>query len=342
MPLPPPTLGQLVADQGGRRQWAPPYARSARPAGIAQPSRRACACAATSVPGLGRPPVDKELDRYAQPDGHGQYGILDDDGQTVLCHECGRRYRSLGAHVFRAHGTTADEYKAAHGLARSRGLASSALREALAARSAQQVGTPAWKRFEAARDPQAAADARTFPPSPAEARRAQVETATLNSRRARRPVVRTCPECGVQWCPLPGGYTRTTCRAPECVRAHAAEATRARARRQEEAIRPLTDDERESLRRLTGSDLMALVRRLLDEGMRQRTLMRRRRDQRSRSVPVPERSPRSRHRPVTPGPDRHDLTCRSQAFGWLRPGPARCRPSRSSMTTGGQVTVSWR
>ncbi|WP_329492512.1 MucR family transcriptional regulator (plasmid) [Kitasatospora sp. NBC_01246] len=220
----------------------------------------------------GRPPVDKELDRYAQPDGHGQYGILDDDGQTVLCHECGRRYRSLGAHVFRAHGTTADEYKAAHGLARSRGLASSALREALAARSAQQVGTPAWKRFEAARDPQAAADARTFPPSPAEARRAQVETATLNSRRARRPVVRTCPECGVQWCPLPGGYTRTTCRAPECVRAHAAEATRARARRQEEAIRPLTDDERESLRRLTGSDLMALVRRLLDEGMRQRTL----------------------------------------------------------------------
>ncbi|MFI1189404.1 MucR family transcriptional regulator [Streptomyces californicus] len=220
----------------------------------------------------GRPPADGELARFGQPDGHGLYGILDDDGQSVLCHECGGRYRSLGGHAFGAHGMTADEYKAAHGLARSRSLASSALRETFSARSVAQVGTAAWQRFEAARDPQAAADARTFPPGPAQARRLLAENAVRNGRKARKTVVRTCPECGAQWCPLPGGYNRTTCRAPECVRAQAAKAAGERARRQREAIRPLTDDERDSLRRLTGAALLILVRQLLGEGMRQRTL----------------------------------------------------------------------
>ncbi|MYW35059.1 hypothetical protein [Streptomyces sp. SID2119] len=53
--------------------------------------------------------------------------------------------------VVGAHWVTADEYKAAHGLAPSRSLASSALRESFSARSVAQVGTAAWQRFEAAR-----------------------------------------------------------------------------------------------------------------------------------------------------------------------------------------------
>lgn len=31
------------------------------------------------------------LRRVGDPDGHGQYGILDVDEESVLCHECGRR-----------------------------------------------------------------------------------------------------------------------------------------------------------------------------------------------------------------------------------------------------------
>ena len=49
----------------------------------------------------GRPLTDP---RMGSPDGCGRYGILDTDGERCLCHECGRWYRSLGAHVVAAHG----------------------------------------------------------------------------------------------------------------------------------------------------------------------------------------------------------------------------------------------
>ena len=40
---------------------------------------------------LGGRPRLITLRRVGDPDGHGQYGILDVDEESVLCHECGRR-----------------------------------------------------------------------------------------------------------------------------------------------------------------------------------------------------------------------------------------------------------
>ncbi|MFK0297236.1 MucR family transcriptional regulator [Streptomyces sp. NPDC090442] len=221
----------------------------------------------------GRPLDDTELDRYGQPDGHGLYGVLDDDGTSVLCHECGRRYRSLGPHVSGAHGMTAAEYKAAHGLARSRSLAATTLRESLSQQASARVGTAAWQRFENARDPEAAAHARTFPPAPAQTRRTQAAQSVANGRASRKIMVRTCPGCGAQRCPLPGGYDRKTCRAPECIRALASRASLDHARRHAVTIRPLTEHERHQLRTLTGPSLKDLVTTLKsEEGFLQNTL----------------------------------------------------------------------
>ena len=94
------------------------------------------------------------------PDGCGRYGILDTDGERCLCHECGRWYRSLGAHVVAAHGQSARDYKRAHGLPLSRGLVAEEARRRMSERARSRVGTPGWERLEEARDPAAAARAR--------------------------------------------------------------------------------------------------------------------------------------------------------------------------------------
>lgn len=57
-------------------------------------------------------------------DGHGHYGILERDNETVLCHECGQRLKSLGVHLKRIHNMTAAEYRKAHGLAWNQSLMS--------------------------------------------------------------------------------------------------------------------------------------------------------------------------------------------------------------------------
>lgn len=57
----------------------------------------------------------------------GEIGVLDDDGETVGCHVCGRRYAHPGGHVKLAHGMEADDYRREFGLKQSTGLVSSAL-----------------------------------------------------------------------------------------------------------------------------------------------------------------------------------------------------------------------
>ncbi|RAY16838.1 hypothetical protein DPM19_01340 [Actinomadura craniellae] len=56
---------------------------------------------------------------------HAPYGRLvrDEQSDLVLCHLCGRWFRALGSHV-KAHGLSADEYRAAFGLYQTRALAS--------------------------------------------------------------------------------------------------------------------------------------------------------------------------------------------------------------------------
>lgn len=64
---------------------------------------------------------------------HGVRGVLDDDGRTVACHECGRRYRALATHLARVHEMSSDEYREQWGLARTLPLASTATRETMRA-----------------------------------------------------------------------------------------------------------------------------------------------------------------------------------------------------------------
>ncbi|MFB7909820.1 MucR family transcriptional regulator [Kitasatospora sp. NPDC056076] len=84
----------------------------------------------------------------AHPD-HGRL-IRDEEADLVLCHLCGRGYRSLGSHL-RAHGLTADEYRARFGLMRSRPLAARALSRARS--STQRTAFEASSRMRAHFEP---------------------------------------------------------------------------------------------------------------------------------------------------------------------------------------------
>ena len=66
---------------------------------------------------------------------HAPYGQLVVESGTgrICCHLCGRWYVALGGHL-RAHGHTADSYREAMGLCRSRPLVAEALSRSIAAR----------------------------------------------------------------------------------------------------------------------------------------------------------------------------------------------------------------
>ena len=194
------------------------------------------------------------LPAYGSPDGFGTYGVLEVDDETVLCHECGARPRGLGGHL-RVHEMTADEYREAHGLPRTLPLVCREYSAALSESATRRLGSPGWRRLEAARDPQRAADARdTSAMAPA------VEaTRTARNLPAREPERKTCPWCGT-------GYTGrgTTCGATACVRAGkvAGAMTGQRLRG-----RALTADEAAALRCSGGAQLAGLVRRLQGDGV---------------------------------------------------------------------------
>jgi len=54
--------------------------------------------------------------QVGDPDGFGVFGVVDVDGDGVLCHECGRRFTHLGLHAWRGHGITSAQYRERHGL----------------------------------------------------------------------------------------------------------------------------------------------------------------------------------------------------------------------------------
>ncbi|PWV44579.1 MucR family transcriptional regulator [Nocardiopsis sp. L17-MgMaSL7] len=145
--------------------------------------------------------------RYGDPDGHGVYGQLTtgDDG-GLICHECGQERQFLGRHV-REHGMTAATYREAHGLGRRTSLASEELRATWGERSSERVGSPEWRRFEAARDPQSArkeSRAALREPLRAQALESRREQA-LAASRSRPARVCEVPGCGRKhvtkgWC----------------------------------------------------------------------------------------------------------------------------------------------
>jgi hypothetical protein len=83
------------------------------------------------------------MDHAATPALFGQLGRLDTNGDRLTCHLCGGGYRSLGQHAVRAHGLSADAYRATFGLRQSTGLVAPSLRELkreLAARTLGRFG----------------------------------------------------------------------------------------------------------------------------------------------------------------------------------------------------------
>lgn len=125
-------------------------------------------------------PLTSPARQVGSPSGYGRYGILDDDGQRVLCHECGQWKRSVGSHLT-AHDMTAVEYREKHGLARGTALSSAAVRQTHSKNSKARLGSEGWRRFEEARDPVAASQSRT-----AESFGARAEHAAGIADRARR------------------------------------------------------------------------------------------------------------------------------------------------------------
>ncbi|MFE7277256.1 MucR family transcriptional regulator [Streptomyces sp. NPDC057623] len=81
---------------------------------------------------------------------HPDFGLLirDEEADTVICHVCGRAFRSLGAHV-RVHGMTAAEYRQEFGLLRSRALSarSFSAEQSRTSRAGYQASEEAQARF---------------------------------------------------------------------------------------------------------------------------------------------------------------------------------------------------
>lgn len=154
-------------------------------------------------------------------DGHGQYGVLDEDADGLLCHECGRRFAHLGLHAWKGHGSTASEYREAHGLARSRGLVGGATRETIADNARRTLR--AKPRFVTARDPAAARAARIdkdLGTSPA-----GLAASRARPGHGRLGTVVICEWCEAIFCPLAGAKRRRF-----CSRSCASRATRAKGR----------------------------------------------------------------------------------------------------------------
>lgn len=60
---------------------------------------------------IGRPFLGSGRERFT-----GNWGVLTIAEERLVCHICGRSYRSLGSHVARKHGLLADEYRTLFGL----------------------------------------------------------------------------------------------------------------------------------------------------------------------------------------------------------------------------------
>ncbi len=157
-------------------------------------------------------------------DGFGRYGILDETDDGLLCAACGWTGAHLGLHAFKAHGMTADTYRARYGLLRGRGLVASKVREKIRANG--RAGMSSRGAFVAHRDPVAATQARLRAGRRATAEEAASRDARISliGRRSRIETVIACEWCGVQFCPL-GNKRRRFC-SRSCASRHTRKASR--------------------------------------------------------------------------------------------------------------------
>lgn len=164
----------------------------------------------------GRLIVEPEI---GDPSGKGRYGVLDEDGYTVMCHECGEWKRRLGAHVRMAHDISPREYKIKHGLPLSRGLTSKMASEEISTRAKARVGGAGWKKLEEKRDPTKAAHAREFETMRGSVRASHTQRAVQHIDGQRKPTQRyTCIICGREF---EGAHFAQRCGDERCTRIHA-------------------------------------------------------------------------------------------------------------------------
>ncbi|MGN8690536.1 Helicase associated domain protein [Atopobiaceae bacterium HCP3S3_F7] len=205
-------------------------------------------------------PLEPTGPRVGDPDGYGLYGVLDRDDDSVLCHECGKRPRSLGAHLAPAHGMTAVEYRAAHGLPRGIPLVSLSISERISEQSAARVGSPQWRQLEAARDPLAASQARDLSSTAPAVRQERSESAPERLPE-RKPQRRRCPICGGTYY----GARARTCGRAECISESESRAAR---RQAQEGRRRMTVAEGMILRSVQGRELGRVIAALEADGVR--------------------------------------------------------------------------
>lgn len=162
--------------------------------------------------------------KIGDPDGHGQYGVVDENTDGLLCHECGHRFTHLGLHVWRRHELTAADFRQAHGLSKVRGLVASETRSVIIANAQRTFSSKA--QFVASRDPALATAARLEQG----AGMSPAGLAASRTRRAqgRRGTVVVCEWCKAEFCPLTSASRRRF-----CTKSHASLATAARSSRKQ-------------------------------------------------------------------------------------------------------------
>jgi len=151
---------------------------------------------------------------YGDPDGYGRHGILQEGPAGFVCHECGRDdIAHLGLHAYRAHGITAAEYRARHGLQRRARLVTAAIHDTIRTNAIARMTDPAGKNFVTARDPSKATAARLAqkPQWRPAAAAAVAAAATVRGPKMRKGRVVVCAGCGAYFCPLTAGARRTYC-----------------------------------------------------------------------------------------------------------------------------------
>ena len=154
---------ELTLEWLGRRRWHKPH--DGIPSvctfpGCERPQWAHGECAVHYGRRLKGRPGNGEEQRLGKPDGAGIFGVLDENDEGVLCHECGKRFRSLGNHTVMAHDLTAAEYKDKHGIPRKKSLASRAFRENVSARSSKPEALARFARARWASPPVATQDFR--------------------------------------------------------------------------------------------------------------------------------------------------------------------------------------
>lgn len=150
-------------------------------------------------------------DNVGAPSGFGVFGRMTRTASTVLCHECGKTFKTLGSHLRFTHDMSSAEYRDAHGIAVRDQLMCQDMIGKIGAESAARVGTDKWKKFEAARD-------KVLPTTHALGGRAKKragaahQIATSAAQTASTRPARRCAVCGTE---IARG--RTTC-SPACKR----------------------------------------------------------------------------------------------------------------------------